>query len=465
MGLRAEKIVNLALSLVENQGDLTTISEMAVCSASNSDSEVISAKPGCSAPSPAVSTFLDISNTYVVEKEGPTKLRLKKYPKNIYCDDASPKSDFSAGSSDNYEPSSDEESSNSEPGQVGQNLPNFLETTEGEENSPTPKKGKKRLCRTENWTSVKAKRLKNSGKSYKSRTGKVMPAKVMGPPCPEKCILGCSKKVSENDRAQLFKEYWEMSSLQRQRDFLGLCIEQLQVKYRRITAGEPRKPNCAFFLVVNGNKIRVCKAFLIGTLGITERKLRTVITSRVSGNGIVVEDKRGKHGKHRKADEEIVKSVRDHIDGIPRTESHYVRKETTREFIDGGLTIAELHRHYSSGRSSVSKTAATYDMYARIFNTEYNIGFFIPRKDQCDLCEAYKNSVGDDKQVFENKYHEHLEEKELSRAEKDKDKERAKNKEVTLAVYDLQAVLPVPTGQTSAFFYKSRLNCYNFTVS
>lgn len=101
--------------------------------------------------------------------------------------------------------------------------------------------------------------------------------------------------------------------------------------------------------------------------------------------------------------------MRDHIDGIPRVESHYVRKDSTTEFIDRGLTIAELHRHYLNKRSSALKTASNYDMYARIFNTEYNIGFFMPRKDQCDLCESYQNSVGNDKLALENKYYEHQE--------------------------------------------------------
>lgn len=219
---------------------------------------------------------------------------------------------------------------------------------------------------------------------------------MLGPPCPEKCILACTKKVTENCRAKLFKEYWEMASLQRQRDFLGSCIEQIQLKYRRITAEMPGKPNSAFYFIVNGERVRVCKIFLINTLGITERTIRTVISARASGTGIVVEDKRGKHGKQRKANEEVIKSVRNHIDSIPRIESHYVRKYTTREFIDGGLSIAELHRHYSRGRSSSQAIAAKY-MYAKIFNTEYNIGFFVPKKDQCDLCESYKNSLDEDK--------------------------------------------------------------------
>lgn len=38
------------------------------------------------------------------------------------------------------------------------------------------------------------------------------------------------------------------------------------------------------------------------------------------------------------------------------------------------------------------------------------------------------------------------------------------NDNLIVATYDLQAVLPCPVGDSSAFFYKTRLNCYNFTV-
>jgi len=68
---------------------------------------------------------------------------------------------------------------------------------------------------------------------------------------------------------------------------------------------------------------------------------------------------------------------------------------------------------------------------------------------------------------LENDYQLHQDEKNLSRTEKANDKEKAKEmgSNIVLATFDLQAVMPVPTGQSSAFFYKSRLNCFNFTVS
>lgn len=161
----------------------------------------------------------------------------------------------------------------------------------------------------------------------------------------------------------------------------------------------------------------------------------------------------------------LFESVRNHINSIPQIESHYVRSDTSREFIDGGLTISEMHRNYSSQRTTANLQAANYDTYSRIFNTEFNIGFFLPKKHQCDICEGYKNSTGEEKAKLDEKYQRHQEEKTLSREEKNIDKQMTQRGEIHLTVYDLQAVLPVPMGQSSAFFYKLRLNCYNFTVS
>ena len=72
----------------------------------------------------------------------------------------------------------------------------------------------------------------------------------------------------------------------------------------------------------------------------------------------------------------------------------------------------------------------------------------------------------DEKAKMDYDYQRHQDEKNLSRTEKANDKEKAQKMEsnIILAFYDLQAVMPVPSGNSSAFFSKSRLNCFNFTV-
>lgn len=84
-------------------------------------------------------------------------------------------------------------------------------------------------------------------------------------------------------------------------------------------------------------------------------------------------------------------------------------------------TIAGLHRLYKEQRASLNKVAASYDTYARIFNTEFNHSFFCPKKDQFDLCESYKNSDEEGRKKLELNFQDHLKQKELSRGEKSND--------------------------------------------
>lgn len=103
--------------------------------------------------------------------------------------------------------------------------------------------------------------LKNSGRSYKSRTGKVVEQRVMEPPCPNRCKLQCSSKFSDDRRKQFFDDHWKLATLQRQRDFLASYVAPLELKYRRVGSDQPRKQNCAFYLWENGKKIVCAKRF------------------------------------------------------------------------------------------------------------------------------------------------------------------------------------------------------------
>lgn len=140
-----------------------------------------------------------------------------------------------------------------------------------------------------------------------------------------------------------------------------------------------------------------------------------------------------------------------------------MRAQTTKEYIASDKSLADIYRDYKKLREEDGLPVATASTFSRIFNTEFNISFFVPKKDQCDLCERYKNSNEEEKSKLIQEYEEHLKEKDLARTEKENDKNRTDGPIV--AVYDLQAVLQLPKGQISLFFYKSRINCFNFTIS
>lgn len=102
-------------------------------------------------------------------------------------------------------------------------------------------------------------------------------------------------------------------------------------------------------------------------------------------------------------------------------------------------------------------------MYSRIFNTEFNLAFFSPKKDQCDKCAAYHNADDEEKIKLQQEYDAHHIEKQLSRQEKTDDRSKI-NSLFKVACFDLQQVIPVPKGDVSSFYYKSKLSTYHFTI-
>ena len=130
--------------------------------------------------------------------------------------------------------------------------------------------------------------------------------------------------------------------------------------------------------------------------------------------------------------------------------------------ISSDKCLADLFRDFKEIRERSNLPVCTETTFNRIFNTEFNISFYIPKKDLCDLCEGYRNADEEGKSKLLEGYENHIRERELARIEKERDKHRTDAK---VAVYDLQAVMQVPKGQVSLFFYKSRINCFNFTVS
>lgn len=79
--------------------------------------------------------------------------------------------------------------------------------------------------------------------------------------CTSKCRLQCFNNVSENERCDLFKNYWGLSNLELKRSYIRSCMMEVQARYKYTNAQKPRLPNNAFYFTVNGNRIRVCKLF------------------------------------------------------------------------------------------------------------------------------------------------------------------------------------------------------------
>lgn len=367
---------------------------------------------------------------------------------DCYDSDKDPK--YSGDEQAKITKSSSSESSTDEEG--------VMKTDRGEMEDPN-RRGKKRKLNLENWSVKKSKNRRNLGLSYisTSKSRREYPEKKMRPPCGEKCKLHCSAKINEEQRQQIFKSYWALGDLHKQRCFIAGCMTTIKPKYRYSTTQNHRNLNNAFYFDLNG-RIRVCKAFFKATLDINDRPIRTVILKKKE-TGVVEADLRG-HNPHPTLPSEVKDGVRKHIESIPKIESHYLRAQTTRHYVDGSKTLADIWRDYKNNCIQAGTQFVNLCMFSNIFNNEYNISFFTPKKDQCELCAA----SAEDKEKLQTKYKKHQKEKELSRKEKNYDKLKV-SKNYVVAVYDLQAVLSCPRGDVSVFYYKSKLNTFNFTIT
>lgn len=326
---------------------------------------------------------------------------------------------------------------------------------------------RKRIRNEGNWVRNRTKSKRNRGEQYEYKTKKnerkVKPPKQMGAGCGIPCRKQCKQNITYEQRELLFKKYWQMGDVERQREYLLRHITKSS-PVRKSGTKRPRKTTLSYFFYIRGTKVEVCQVFFLQTLGISTRTISTVL-SKNDSNGNLDSDRRGKHRNQRKIPDEIRRQVREHIEMFPRVEGHYVRKDSKREYLESSLTLAEMYRQYEKWCDEKGYTAAKFWFYEHVFGTEFNISFHCAKKDQCTLCTEFENADQENKEELAEKQEQHLASKQMAREEKERDKQIAEQEATSSAiVVDLQAVLGCPHGETSILFYKRKLSIYNFTV-
>ncbi|KAF9420745.1 hypothetical protein HW555_003093 [Spodoptera exigua] len=306
--------------------------------------------------------------------------------------------------------------------------------------------GRKRKRHIKDWVDVRRKTLTNCGLQYVSKKGKIVPAKSMKPPCPLTCKLKCTKDFTDSMRKHIFDQFWQLSDHTKQWEFINKFTKRFDKK--RMTTENPsrRKFTTKYYLPLPTDDStfktqQVCLKMFCGTLAITDQIIRTA-HSKLDSCGITSSDNRGKHLNHpKKIDDEMIRSVCDHVKSFQPVESHYTRKNTSKLYLDNSLSFNKMFSMYKDWPelSKYNKTAETERQYRTIVNDHMNIAFFIPKKDLCDKCHAFSNEVSPtEEQVLA--HNKHILNKETARKYKAKDKEEAIQMSQDM-LYDLKELL------------------------
>ncbi|XP_011193975.2 uncharacterized protein LOC105219498 [Zeugodacus cucurbitae] len=329
------------------------------------------------------------------------------------------------------------------------------------------KTGRKRRKQPEKWKINIIKKKRNSGEQYVSLKKIMRDKREIKPAC-KNCRYECTKHFNEDNRKEIFSTYWALADIEKQRQFIANCMQIVEPRHRSVCVGEnkrtPRQNNMAYFLQNGDVAIRVCKLFFKNTLDINDRPIRTVMAKLekpAKANEVLEPDQRGKHGKHKKVDTHIAAGVREFIENIPKIESHYTAANTTKIYIEGGKTISSIYRDYVDLCKEKKQAFATYIYFYTTFTEDFNISFFAPKKDLCAQCEAYTDMTAAEKLSYKAIHENHLQESNFAQEAKRKDIE---NENAVVAVYNWQAIMQLPKGEASTYYYKSKINVFNFTV-
>ncbi|KAJ8688004.1 hypothetical protein QAD02_023799 [Eretmocerus hayati] len=328
-------------------------------------------------------------------------------------------------------------------------------------NERLKKLSRKRRRIESDWEKWKRKRAVNTGSEYKPKGSdrKSINKRRMKPCC--NCKSQCSSKLPKSERENCRFHFWNLGNHEQQWQYV-----LRHVKEKELDSGLRKKRSRIYEL----NGVRVCKVMFMNTLGISGKFVNTALKKARNKSEAIVDRRgrnRGTKDNLNKVRTELRASVVKHINLFPRIESHYARKDSNKEYLSSELSLNKMYKLYETWSLKKYGTSASKWVYSDVFNTEFNISFYKPKKDLCNLCEQYKNSSPDEKRNLQKKYDDHISNKLKVRELKEVDSLIAKqpqNTYISVACFDLEKVLSYPKAETNALHYLSKFHTYNETI-
>ena len=220
----------------------------------------------------------------------------------------------------------------------------------------------------------------------------------------------CHSKINQTEREAIFHEFWGTGNYEKQKEFISKTAIDAPVKrVRASNRSKKRNKSFQYSSTVRGEQIRVCKQFYVDTLDVSHAIIDTALKSRKPFSQTTSNDRRGKQSNRPNVIPSAVKNdIRSHINSFPRVESHYCRKNSSKEYLEANLNLTKMYDEYVKQCQSLNFLPASEAMYRHIFNTEFNIGFHKPLKDQCDFCVDYSLKDDNDRIKMKNEYDRHM---------------------------------------------------------
>lgn len=128
--------------------------------------------------------------------------------------------------------------------------------------------------------------------------GVVRSGSCVGPAC-KLCFYKCPINIPNVRRELLLNAFYDLGSIQKQWEYIAKCVVHTETKYRHIVEKPNRQRlkrnlNITYYFQLDDDRIRVCKTFLMNTLGISNTVIRTALKKCNENGELIVGDERGK---------------------------------------------------------------------------------------------------------------------------------------------------------------------------
>lgn len=319
---------------------------------------------------------------------------------------------------------------------------------------------RKRQKLTKVWQSNLLKEKVNSGLEHNTKSGNIIPAKEIryNKMCKDKCSFKCRENFTDLQIIDTHKSYYKLT----QKDKLGFLLNFTD----RVECTQSKKHVFMFryyFPNRESQKIRVCKNFFLSCLVISQNPVYNVHNNKNPVSLTPPDEQRGKQS-YSKIPNERKAFAYEHINSYPTVQSHYCRADTNKKYLTSDLNISKMYDQYVSVCLAQNKIPVEKHMFRDIFNTKFNLGFFSPKKDLCEICVEFdtlsKTGLTDSDKI--KRYENHITSKDMMRIERDNDK--IIDSITAVVCFDLENVLTLPKTNVGCAFYKRKLNCYNLTA-
>lgn len=272
-------------------------------------------------------------------------------------------------------------------------IENVLEVNENQEEILKPRKSNPKQ-----WERNRIKLARDSGLAYTSLKGKEVKERTIGAGCTDSCKKKCHGSFTEDQRQHIFDNFWGLQSHVKQWGYIASYVRASPVQRRSVVIEEGTEPKRKFTYCYNlpfeGLDKAVCPNFFCGTLGVNRQWVRTAMKKKMR-KGVVTPDKRGTNKVFSVVKAEIKENVIEHIRQFPLVESHYTRKRSKAKYLDENLNRRKMHSLYLLGRAGEDpEKTASLRQYRDVFNSEFRLKFFKPKKDQCNRMFVLQNSTG-----------------------------------------------------------------------